>query len=215
LNDQTFLSIFLDFNITMNSFAFATILALFVAYASATFDATTGVFSLGAVALNGGNSLALTLGSSTAFLTSAGIVAGGLGLLALGLVKAALLAGPAAEEGYGRSRRSAPVEQLAAIDNYFATIADMDVDDCGKLLVCQLESIPREERTPEEGIIAGLFGESSTIDPASAKAEYDLAAYLGQATKSKVACARRYSRCPLDRKTISQALAKMARIPQQ
>jgi len=199
----------------MNSFAFATILALFVAYASATFDATTGVFSLGAVALNGGNSLALTLGSSTAFLTSAGIVAGGLGLLALGLVKAALLAGPAAEEGYGRSRRSAPVEQLAAIDNYFATIADMDVDDCGKLLVCQLESIPREERTPEEGIIAGLFGESSTIDPASAKAEYDLAAYLGQATKSKVACARRYSRCPLDRKTISQALAKMARIPQQ
>jgi len=199
----------------MNSFAFATILALFVAYASATFDAATGVFSLGAVALNGGNSLALTLGSSTAFLTSAGIVAGGLGLLALGLVKAALLAGPAAEEGYGRSRRSAPVEQLAAIDNYFATIADMDVDDCGKLLVCQLESIPREERTPEEGIIAGLFGESSTIDPASAKAEYDLAAYLGQATKSKVACARRYSRCPLDRKTISQALAKMARIPQQ
>jgi len=194
----------------MNSFAFATIFALFVAYASATFDATTGVFSLGAVALNGGNSLALTLGSSTAFLTSAGIIAGGLGLLALGLVKAALLAG---EEG--RSKRSAPVEQLAAIDNYFATIADMDVDDCGKLLVCQLESIPREERTPEEGIIAGLFGESSTIDPASAKAEYDLAAYLGQATKSKVACARRYSRCPLDRKTISQALAKMARIPSQ
>lgn len=234
---------FLDFNITMNSFAFATILALFVAYASATFDAATGVFSLGAVALNGGNSLALTLGSSTAFLTSAGIVAAGLALLGAGLIKAALLAG---EEARGRSKRSSPVEQLAAIDNYFATIADMDVDDCGKLLVCQLESIPREvrlylninletnkqtyfpthfltlalfelfqERTPEEGIIAGLFGESSTIDPASAKAEYDLAAYLGQATKSKVACARRYSRCPLDRKTISQALAKMARIPQQ
>merc|ERR1712008_593185 len=75
-------------NITMNSFAFATILALFVACASATFDAATGIFSLGAVALNGGNSLALTLGSSTAFLTSAGIVAGGLGLLALGLIKA-------------------------------------------------------------------------------------------------------------------------------
>ena len=130
----------------MNSFAFVTILALFIACASATFDATTGVFSLGAVALNGGNSLALTLGSSTAFLTSAGIVAGGLGLLALGLVKAAILAGPAAEEGYPRSKRSAPVEQLAAIDDYFATIADMDVDDCGKLLVCQLESIPTEVR---------------------------------------------------------------------
>ena len=64
-------------------------------------------------------------------------------------------------------------------------------------------------------MIATLFGESSTIDPASAKAEYDLAAYLGQATGSKVACARRYTQCPLDRKTISQALAKMARIPSQ
>ena len=152
LNDQSFFFIFLDFNITMNSFAFATIFALFVAFASATFDATTGVFTLGAVALNGGNSLALISGQSVLFLTSAGIVAGGLGLLALGLVKAAILAGPAlADAPCGRSsdcrsKRSAPVEQLAAIDEYFATIADMDVDDCGKLLVCQLESIPREVR---------------------------------------------------------------------
>ena len=51
-------------------------------------------------------------------------------------------------------------------------------------------------------------------DPASPKAEYDLAAYLGQATGSKTACARRYAQCPMDRKTISQALAKMARIQQ-
>ena len=72
-----------------------------------------------------------------------------------------------------------------------------------------------QERSVEEQLIANLFGESSTIDPAQAKAEYDLAAYLGQATGSKVACARRYARCPVDRKTISQALAKMARQPAQ
>ncbi len=89
----------------------------------------------------------------------------------------------------------------------------MDVDDCGKLLVCTLETVPTEERTPEENMIATLFGESATIDPASAKAEYDLAAYLGQATGSKIACARRYHKCPIDRQTISQALAKLARQP--
>ena len=124
----------------MNSFAFVTIVAMAIASASATFDASTGVFTLGALSINGGNSLALTLGSSTAFLTSAGIVAAGLALLGAGVVKAALLAG---EEEH-RARRSAPVEQLAAIDEYFSTISEMDVDDCGKLLVCQLETIPRE-----------------------------------------------------------------------
>jgi hypothetical protein len=119
-------------------------------------------------------------------------------------------------EGGGlRSKRSAPVEDLANIDRYFSTISAMDVDDCGKLLVCTLETVPAEERTPEENMIATLFGESSTIDPGSPKAEYDLAAYLGQATNSKVACARRYQNCPIDRKTISQALAKMARRPSQ
>jgi len=182
-----------------------------LASASAFFyDPASGAFTLGAMTLNGGNAVALTSGSTTAFATSAGLAAGALGLLGLAVVKIALLANLE-----GRSKRSAPVEELEAIDNYFATISAMDVDDCGKLLVCELETIPTEERTPEENMIATLFGESSTIDPASAKAEYDLAAYLGQATGSKVACARRYSQCPLDRKTISQALAKMARIPSQ
>jgi len=199
----------------MNGFATLAVLACAIASTIATFDASTGVFTLGALTLNGGNSLALTAGSTTAFLTSAGIVAGGLGLLGLAIVKSAILSGEPIQFRQKRQRRSSPVEQLAAIDKYFETITAMDVDDCGKMLVCSLETVPREERTPEENMIATLFGESSTIDPASAKAEYDLAAYLGQATGSKVACARRYTRCPLDRKTISQALAKMARLPAQ
>jgi hypothetical protein len=201
---------FLDFN--MNGFATLAVLACAIASTTATFDATTGTFTLGALTLNSGNSLALTAGSTTAFLTSAGIVAGGLAILGLAIVKSAIISG---EPIQFRQKRSSPVEQLAAIDKYFETITAMDVDDCGKMLVCSLETVPREERTPEENMIATLFGESSTIDPASAKAEYDLAAYLGQATGSKVACARRYTRCPLDRKTISQALAKMARLPAQ
>merc|ERR1712012_1387081 len=187
----------------MNGFVLS-FLALAVASASAFYDPATGVFTLGSMSLNGANALAL--GSTTVFLTSAGIAAAGLAILGAAVVKTALL------EGGARSKREAPTETLEKIDEYFKTIGAMDVDDCGKLLVCTIETVSAEERPPEEGMIATLFGENATIDPASPKAEYDLAAYLGQATSSKVACARRYSRCPMDRKTISQALAKMARI---
>jgi len=188
----------------MNGFVLS-FLAL-VASASAFYNTATGVFTLGSMSLNGANALALTSGSTSVFLTSAGIAAAGLAILGAAVVKTALL------ESGARSKREAPTETLEKIDEYFKTIGAMDVDDCGKLLVCTIETVSAEERTPEEGMIATLFGENATIDPASPKAEYDLAAYLGQATSSKVACARRYSRCPMDRKTISQALAKMARI---
>merc|ERR1711936_544217 len=195
----------------MNGFVSAIVLACAVVSANAIFSTTTGTFILGPITELTGGGLSLTAGSATALLTNAGVLAG-----ALALLGAAIIAGSVLDIGIeARSRRSAPVEKLAAIDKYFEEITALDVDDCGKLLVCQLETVATEERTLEENIIANLFGESSTIDPASAKAEYDLAAYLGQATGSKVACARRYSRCPLDRKTISQALAKMARLPAQ
>merc|ERR1711894_588989 len=187
----------------MNGFSTSAVLACAFASASAFFyDPSAGVFTGTALSLNGGNALALSSGTAaTAYLTFAGIGAA--------VVKMALLAN--AESRHKRST----VEDLAEIDNYFENIAAMDVDDCGKLFVCQLEAVPAEERSVEEQLIANLFGESSTIDPAQAKAEYDLAAYLGQATHSKVACARRYQRCPVDRKTIAQALAKMARQPAQ
>ena len=96
---------------------------------------STGAFTLGAMTLSSGNAVALTAGSTTAFLTSAGIVAGGLGLLGLAVVKTALL-----ESGALRQKRAAPVQMLENIDAYFGTISAMDVDDCGKLLVCQLVS---------------------------------------------------------------------------
>merc|ERR1712150_443045 len=172
----------------MNGFVSIALLLALVAAAQAFFyDPATGVFSLLANSQTLANGLVLTSGTTTAYLTSAGIAVGGLGLLAIALAK---------------------------IDNYFQQVSAMDVDDCGKLLVCTLETVSAEERTPEEQLISTLFGETATIDPASPKAEYDLAAYLGQATGSKTACARRYTQCPMDRKTISQALAKMARIQQ-
>lgn len=124
----------------MNGFASLAVFACAVASAAAIYDPASGVFTLGALSLNGGNALALTSGSTSVFLTSAGLVAGGLALLGAAVVKAAILANLAD----GRSKRSAPVEELEAIDNYFSTIAAMDVEDCGKLLVCQLETVPAE-----------------------------------------------------------------------
>lgn len=197
----------------MNGFICAILLALVASTSAFFYDPATGVFSLLANSQTLANGLVLTSGTTTAYLTSAGIAVGGLGLLAIALAKIALLEGEARAKR-ARSTRSAPQDMLAEIDNYFQQVSAMDVDDCGKLLVCTLETVSAEERTPEEQLISTLFGEDATIDPASPKAEYDLAAYLGQATGSKYACARRYAQCPMDRKTISQALAKMARIQQ-
>merc|ERR1712018_804050 len=148
----------------MNGFVLS-FLAL-VASASAFYNTATGVFTLGSMSLNGANALALTSGSTSVFLTSAGIAAAGLAILGAAVVKTALL------ESGARSKREAPTETLEKIDEYFKTIGAMDVDDCGKLLVCTIETV-----SPEEGMIATLFGENAPIDPASPKAEYDLAAY--------------------------------------
>merc|ERR1712226_696003 len=134
------------------------------------YDPATGVFSLLANSQTLANGLVLTSGTTTAYLTSAGIAVGGLGLLAIALVKIALIEGEARK---ARQQRSASQDMLAEIDNYFQQVSAMDVDDCGKLLVCTLETVSAEERTPEEQLISTLFGETATIDPASPKAEYD------------------------------------------
>jgi hypothetical protein len=191
--------------------------------------------SLAVVGLSSGTA-ALTSGTLTAFLTPAGAVAVGIGIIGAGIVKKAIAANvaglatqdfrnfgaPAASSGYAapsagygapraRGKRATAEETASAleqIDAYFYTVANIDYDDCGKRLVCEVEALPAELRTEDEVLIAGLFGDNNVIDPASAKAEYDLAAYLGSSTKSKIACAKRYHKCPTDRKTIMQAVQK-------
>ena len=70
-----------------------------------------------------------------------------------------------------------------------------------------------EDRSVEESLISAMFEQSTTIDPLSAKAEYDLAAFIG-ANYDKAVCARRYHRCQYDRKTIMQAISKIERAEQ-
>ena len=182
--------------------------------AQALFDG--GVVTASALSLLNGEAWALALGgataSSTVFVPTATIL---LGLVSAGALKALYLAG--AGDGAlrivgGRRKRSA-ADTLALIDDYFMIIAKMDVDDCGKRLVCEIETVDPTLRSSEESIIANLFGEddAAVVDPTSPKAEFDLAAYLGQASRSKFACARRYNKCPINRTTLIQALGKLQR----
>lgn len=171
----------------------------------------------------GGVALA-TAGGGTIALTSAGVIAGAVGLLGAGVVAGALIGGSrGGRGGFGRRRgkRNAEtgeeeeesVETLAGlqlVDSYFMTILDVDVDDCGKKLVCEIKTVPEGDLTTEENLIGNLFDESTTIDPLSAKAEYDLAAFIG-ANYDKAVCARRYHRCELNRRTIVQGLQKLGR----
>ena len=143
----------------MNGFICAILLALVASTSAIFYDPATGVFSLLTNSQTLANGLVLTSGTTTAYLTSAGIAVGGLGLLAIALAKIALLEGEARK----RTTRSAPQDMLAEIDNYFQQVSAMDVDDCGKLLVCTLETVSAEERTPEEQLISTLFGENATI----------------------------------------------------
>jgi hypothetical protein len=207
------------------------VLTFFTALVGTLSIANGQIGSLALLGLSSGT-VALTSGTLTAFLTPAGAVAVAIGIVGAGIVKKAIaanVAGLATQDfrnfgqqsapasGYGRSSprgrsRRANAEEAAAgldeIDSYFYTIANIDYDDCGKRLVCEVEALPAEQRSEEEALMAGLFGEQNVIDPASPKAEYDLAAYLGSSTRSKIACARRYHKCPMDRKTIGQALEK-------
>ena len=124
----------------MNGFVSAIVLACAAMSAEAIFSATTGTFILGPITELTGGGLSLTAGSATALLTNAGVLAG-----ALALLGAAIIVGSVLDISIeARHRRSAPVEQLARLDNYFEQISDIDVDDCGKLLVCQLETVATE-----------------------------------------------------------------------
>lgn len=94
-----------------------------------------------------------------------------------------------------RQKRSA--ESSEAV---FALVSSMDMYSCGKALVCGLEAKEPETLSQDEALIMALFADRKNnkhyVNPGSAKAEYELAAELGLATKDQVACRKRYSTCP-------------------
>lgn len=103
-----------------------------------------------------------------------------------------------------RNKRSA--EQSEAV---FALVSSMDMYSCGKALVCGLDAKDPQTLSQDEQLIMALFADRKGkhyVDPASAMAEYELAAELGLATKDEVACRKRYSTCPYTADEMMSAL---------
>merc|ERR1739847_237706 len=66
-----------------------------------------------------------------------------------------------------------------------------------------------EDVEADEALILSLFGDrkfKKQVNPASAKAEYDLAAELGLAPKSQDICRQRYASCPYTMDEMMKAL---------
>lgn len=189
----------------MNSKAF---LALF--FNAAILAGVNGLGSFTTVAYNGALSIPLLAATSGTFGTAIAV----LGLLKLGAAALILAssAAPAAEEGYGyRSRRhQRSAESATSPDGLFALIRSMDMYECGKSLICELEAKKEGELLEDETLIMTLFsdrkGKNKFVNPGSAKAEYDLAAELGLATKDQVICRQRYASCPYTAEEMMKAL---------
>jgi len=173
----------------------------------------TGLGSLAAITYNSALYLPLISAGSGGL----GTVLAALGALKLGAV-ALLLASnfkgeeEAEETGYEtgyrtRHRRAASAALGPDPDSLFQLVNSMDLYSCGKQLVCELEAKPDSERTAEEMLMISLFGKGKSVNPASAKAEYDLAAELGMASKSQIVCRKRYSTCPYTAEEMMEALS--------
>jgi len=188
----------------MNSKAF---LALF--FSCASMVAVNGFGSFTTVAYQGALSIPLLSASAGTFGTAIAV----LGVLKLGAAALLLAQQGEVEEysPYGKKRRYTREAESAlktSPDALFALVRSMDMYECGKSLVCELEA-KQEELLEDELLIMSLFSDRKTkkvVNPGSAKAEYDLAAELGLATKDQVICRQRYASCPYTAEEMMGAL---------
>lgn len=136
-----------------------------------------------------------------------------LGVLKLGA--AAILGGviaaggePAAS-GYEKRYKRSAEEMEERKDGLFSLIRAMDQLECGKNLICELEAKSSDDMEQDEALILTLFSDrkyKKQVNPASPKAEYDLAAELGLASRSQVICRQRYASCPYTAEEMMTAL---------
>ena len=138
----------------MNSKAF---LALF--FSCATFSAVTGLGSFTTVAMNGALSIPLLSATAGTFGTAIAV----LGVLKLGAAALLLAQQTASEtEAYDTYRRSHRVTREAEAlstspDALFALVRSMDMYECGKSLVCELEAKEEGELLEDELLMLTLF----------------------------------------------------------
>lgn len=165
-------------------------------FAVALFGMVQSFGTLTTVAYEGALTIPLLAASAG---TGLGTAIAVLGILKLGAAALLLLSSQVARSQRSqRSQRSAEdIEEKK--DGLFALIRSMDTLECGKNLVCELETKGEEALEQDEALILSLFSDrkfKKQVNPASAKAEYDLAAELGLASRNQVICRHRYASCP-------------------
>merc|ERR1712165_247922 len=81
-----------------------------------------------------------------------------------GLVKGSLLSGGRGRRGHYRGRRDVGDQLdhqiLMRIDEYFPTILEKDLDDCGKKFICDIKTRSVQELTDKEKVVSALFDPS-------------------------------------------------------
>jgi hypothetical protein len=101
----------------------------------------------------------------------------------------------APSSGYGQKRGKRQAETDATFDPMFDSALQLDTDDCAKLMVCHVFEKPVEQLNSFEAKIQKLFAHDlNKIEAESAKAEYQLAAYVGSLHQSGL-CQQRYNKC--------------------
>jgi hypothetical protein len=137
-----------------------------------------------------------------------------LGVLKLGaaaILGGVIAAGGAGEaaSGYEKRYKRSAEEMEERKDGLFSLIRAMDQLECGKNLICELEAKSSDDMEQDEALILTLFSDrkyKKQVNPASPKAEYDLAAELGLASRSQVICRQRYASCPYTAEEMMTAL---------
>lgn len=164
-------------------------------------------FALPSIA-TGGLSLpalpALTAVGGTSFVASGGNVAVAAASIAgLAIAKELLILATIHDKNKKRPKREA-VESID-FSKMFERIADQDVADCGKLLVCQSFAKTDGQRTGEEKAVVNLFDDLSAIQN-NAFGTYQWAAYSGS-FKNPVICIERYGQCPVQQSILANLIA--------
>jgi len=146
---------------------------------------------------------ALTAVGGTSFVASGGNVAVAAASIAGLAIAKELLILATIHDANKRPKRQA-VESVD-FSKVFDRIAEQDVADCGKLLVCQSFAKSDGQRTGEEKAVVNLFDDLSAIQN-NAFGTYQWAAYSGS-FKNPVICIERYGQCPVAQNVLANLIA--------
>lgn len=138
--------------------------------------------------------LTLTIGSTAYVMTGTQVAVAAASIGALAIAKELLLIAKLNRHYRGRRELNSISQTPLHFEAFFDEIAQSDIDDCGKLLVCHSFAKGPADMTSEEKSIVNLFDDLQIIDPHSGYAEYQLAAYAGT-FKHPELCVARYNRC--------------------